>query len=111
VPKRDFQMNYDKIDYGIKGFVRELNRKGFETLFSCAGHRDEKIGLGYITVRGCHNLDQLIKITRKYVENPKVRLSRLSWNIDNISKTMRATDIAFRAKNLTKSLGWDGESM
>jgi hypothetical protein len=102
-------MNYDKIDYGIKGFVRELNRKGFETLFSCAGHFGEDFRAGYVTIKGCRDLDQLKEIAIKYVKSPRARLSRLSWNMDDCHQTMRVTDLTFKSKNLTRSLGWDGE--
>jgi hypothetical protein len=100
-------MNYDKIDYGIRGFVRELNRRGFETLFSCAGHSGE--GLGYVTVKGYRDLDKLKEIAKKYVKSPRAKLSRLSWNMDDCYQTMRVTDLTFKSKNLTRSPGWDGE--
>lgn len=106
-------MNYRKIDWGIRSFVRELNNKGFKTLFSCAGHKSSSDGTGYVTVKGYSGktIENLRKIAMKHTDCPKVKMLRMSWNDDGMHKTMRVTNIVFLAKNLTKSPGWDGEAI
>ena len=104
-------MNYSKIDWGIRSFVRELNNKGFETIFSCAGHSEEEVNIGYVVIKGYHKrrMEKLCRILSKHVISPQIKKGRLSWSDDESHQTTRVTDIIFKAKNLTKSPGWDGE--
>lgn len=65
------------IDYGIKTFVRDLNNKGFKTVWSCAGHneKDKKGNIipGYISIEGKHSIDIVEQIAKRYVDDPFVR--------------------------------------
>ena len=103
-------MNYEKIDWGIRSFVRELNSKGFQTIFSCAGHDEDEVNVGYVVIKGYRksHMEKLCSILSKHVINPRIKKGRLSWSDDENHQTMRVTDITFKAKNLTKSPGWNG---
>lgn len=105
------EIDYRQIDWGIRGFVRELNTRGFRTIFSCAGHYDEDVGWGYVTIKGYSRKrrGKLCRIATKHVKSPRITEGRLGWNYDKIHRTMKVTDVRFTAKNLTKSPGWDGE--
>jgi len=110
VSRDDVQMNYKKIDWGIRSFVRELNDKGFRTIFSCAGHSGDD--WGYVTILGYRKryMTQLYRIVGKYKIIPlRASKGRLGWNFNKRYQTMIVTDITFPPKNLTKSPGYQGK--
>jgi hypothetical protein len=101
-----------KIDFGIRSFVKDLNRCGFETLFSCAGHSDVVTSRGkiradvdgYVVVRGNQDHLSLAKIAKKYVKVITIKKSRM-MDLTGEQKTFVATRISFEPKNLSK---WNG---
>jgi hypothetical protein len=101
-----------KIDFGIRTFVKDLNKHGYKTLYSCAGHKDArnskgeiiKNDRGYVAIKGHHNDWNLLKIAKKYVEKPIIKRKRMT-SLDGVTKTYCATNISFKAKNLQK---WGG---
>lgn len=112
--KRDYLRKHgecSKVDYGIRSLVSTLKRHGYETLYSCAGHKDviNRKGkvvpdkLGYVAIRGgAHDPYTLKTIASKYVSGVKIKKGRLKRD-DGSSYAV--TDIAFKAKNLGK---WQG---
>ena len=96
-----------KIDYGIRAFVNDLNGRGYQTLFSCAGHNDTLHANGkhipdkngYVVVKGSVNTDEIKKIARKYVGNVIIKQVRMTA-LRGDAKTYSATHVLFKSKNL-----------
>lgn len=96
-----------KIDFGIQTFIKDLNKHGYETLFSCAGHKDGKYRPdveGYVAIRGNKDHLSLEKIAKKYVEIIIIKKSIMT-DLTGKQKTFTATRISFKPKNLQK---WGG---
>jgi hypothetical protein len=99
--------NMRKIDYGIRAFVNDLNKHGYQTLFSCAGHKDSIHSNGklvpdkngYVVIRGRVNADEIKNIARRYVGNVIIRQVRMTATHGD-AKTYSATSVSFKARNL-----------
>lgn len=101
-----------EIDFGIRGLVRDLNKHGYQTLYSCAGHKNY-VGVqgklrsddeGYISIKGNHNPSDIEKIARKYVKGVVIKKGRLR-DPSGKHKTCADTRISFKPKYLQR---WGG---
>jgi len=102
-----------EIDFGIRVFIRELNKQGFMTLFSCAGHKDTinskgKVNPdveGYVAIKGSHCCSlKLEQISQKYVQGIVIKKRRLRDQTGK-QKTFAVTVVSFEPKNLRR---WNG---
>jgi hypothetical protein len=88
-------------------------RYNYETLYSCAGHKDtldyrgkvKPDNSGYVTIQGNQNINGIKQISKKYVKGIKIKRGRL-MNPTRKTKTISVTDVSFKPKNLSK---WGGD--
>lgn len=102
-----------EIDYGIKTFIKDLNKHGYQTLYSCAGHKDtldykgkvKPDKEGYVSIKGNHDAKLIKRIADKYVKGISIKSGRMI-DLSGKQKTFAATRISFKPKNLQR---WGGD--
>jgi tRNA(Phe) wybutosine-synthesizing methylase Tyw3 len=84
-------IKYKQIDPLIRPIIREFNKRGYITEFSCSGHKNgRRIEEGYISFLDKHNPNDIEKLARnlglkavKVIYRPPSYYKRLGQNYKN----------------------------
>ena len=90
-----------EIDYYIYPAIYELNRKGYETVFCCAGHEDTSIMQMYIKFRD--DVKEELRVARIAARTAKTRATRLEGALKTAKA--RISELEQGVRNMAAAMG------